>query len=84
MAGELQPIQAPPSSLHAKAEGDSLEVNAKLAEVDEVVPEGPDVIVVCGAVVSTVQPRSAGVGSAKPEMSRARTSNVWLPFESDV
>jgi hypothetical protein len=40
------------------------------------------VIVVSGAVVSTVQARVAGVASTLFEASLARTSNVCEPFVS--
>ena len=36
-------------------------------------------IVVCGAIVSTVQANVAGVGSTLPAASVARTWKVWLP-----
>ena len=38
---------------------------------------GPPVIVVSGAVASTVKERVAGVGSVAPAASTARTSNVF-------
>jgi len=40
---------------------------------------GPDVMVVSGGVVSTVQVWLAGVGSVLPAGSVARTWKVWLP-----
>jgi hypothetical protein len=36
--------------------------------------------VTTGAMVSTIQVKDAGVGSAVPERSTARTRNVWLSF----
>ena len=53
-----------------------------VAEVFAVRPEGPLPIVVSGAVVSTVSERLAGVGSATPAASMARTSNVRAPSAS--
>jgi hypothetical protein len=50
--GEAQLPQDPESSEHWKLEPLSLEVNAKPALVEVVVPEGPELIVVTGAVVS--------------------------------
>jgi len=50
--GVTQAAQPPLSSLHSKLEPDSLEVNAKLAEVEVVVAAGPLVIEVWGGVVS--------------------------------
>jgi hypothetical protein len=38
--------------LHSKLEPDSVEANEKLAEVEAVVPEGPELIEVSGGVVS--------------------------------
>ena len=46
-------------------------------------PEGPASICVCGAVVSTVKLREAGVGSVLPAESVARTSKVWEPSVSE-
>ena len=51
-------------------------VKAKVAVVDGVLPDGPEVIVVSGAVVSTVQVQLAGLASTFPATSRARTSKV--------
>jgi hypothetical protein len=45
---------------------------------------GADVIVVSGAVRSTVQAWFAGVGSVFPIVSVARTWNVWLPAVKPV
>ena len=45
--------------------------------------DGFDVIVVSGDVVSIVQVNDAGVASTFPEVSIARTSNVWLPCVND-
>ena len=73
--------QAPASSRHWKVEPDSDELNVKLAEELVDVPEGPELIVVFGGVVSgggalTVQVRVAGVRSELPAASVARTLNV--------
>ena len=77
-AGEVQAPQAPPSSLHSNVPASSApSVNA--AEVLVVVPVGPPVSVVCGAVASTVQVRDAGVASTLPTPSLARTSSVCEP-----
>ena len=48
-----------------------------------VVPVGPPVIVVSGAVVSTVNDRDAGVASTLPAASVARTRNVYTPSASE-
>jgi hypothetical protein len=51
--GEAQEPQLPLSRRQAKVEPDSLELKPRDAEVAVVAPRGPEVIVVCGAVVST-------------------------------
>ena len=51
-------------------------MNVNDAAVAVVVPVGPPVIVVSGAVVSTVNVRVAGVASTLPGVSVARTENV--------
>ena len=78
--------QAPASSRHWNVEPDSDELNAKLAEALVDVPEGPELIVVSGGVVSgggafTVQVRLAGVRSALPAASVARTLKVCEAFD---
>jgi hypothetical protein len=50
-----------------------------VADVEFVGSEGPESIVVSGAVVSTVQVRVAGEESVLPALSVARTENVWEP-----
>jgi len=50
--GEAQAANGPLSRLHWKVAG-SEAVNSKVAEVEPVVPEGPEVIVVSGGVVSS-------------------------------
>jgi hypothetical protein len=68
-----------PSSEQANVEPSSVAVNMSLADVPLVGEAGPSVMVVSGAVVSTVQEWVAGVGSAFPAGSVARTSKVWDP-----
>jgi hypothetical protein len=78
--GEAQSPQGRESSEHSKLELASLELKRKLALVEVVVAAGPESIRVLGAVVSpdscTVHPRVAGVGSALPAVSTARTETV--------
>jgi hypothetical protein len=76
--GETHAAQPPPSSRHWNPDGSDAS-KVKVASVSDVVPDGPDVIVVCGPVVSTVQLRIAGVGSTLRATSLARTSNVCNP-----
>jgi hypothetical protein len=80
----VQPAQDPESSEHWKVEPLSLELKSRLALVEAVVPAGPELIVVSGAVVSagggveacTVQLRVAGEASALPAASVAFTAKV--------
>jgi hypothetical protein len=86
--GDVQDPQAPASRRHWKVDPASVELNAKLAEPVVDVPDGPDVIVVSGAVVSgggfTVHVRVAGVGSGLPAASVARTAKIQTPSSSPV
>ena len=68
------PVPDGRSSLHSNVAPASL-VNEK----DAFVPVVAAVIVVSGAVVSTVNVRVAGVASTFPAASRARTENVYDP-----
>ena len=45
-------------------------------------PVGPPSIAVCGATVSTVNDRVAGVASTLPAASAARTEKVYVPSAS--
>jgi hypothetical protein len=64
--GEVQELKVAPSRLHSNLEFGSVEENEKLAALSLTVPERPEVIVVSGAVVSTVHVTLAGVGSTLP------------------
>ena len=76
----MQEDQLPESIRHSKVAPAS-EENEKLAEVEVVEAAGWAVIVVSGAVVSTVQVLEAGVASTLPAVSMARTEKVWEPSE---
>jgi hypothetical protein len=65
-----------PSSLHSNVAPVSVEENVYEGEATFVVPAGPVLIVVSGAVVSTVNARVAGLASTLPTPSVARTENV--------
>ena len=80
---ELQDAHAPPSIRHSKLEPGWSDENANVGVASAVGSEGPLSIVVCGAAVSTVNARDAGVGSTFPAGSVARTSKVWAPSVSD-
>src|SRR3954447_7103696 len=77
----VQAVNAAPSMLQANPLTGSLAVKPNVAVVAFTVPAGPEVIVTTGAVVSTVQPAVAGVGSVWP-LKRARMLTVWLPSGS--
>jgi hypothetical protein len=75
------PAPAGVSSLHSNvAPGSEENVNDWL--VADVVPVGPPVIAVSGAVASTVNEREAGDASGVPNPSVARTENVYEPSAS--
>src|SRR5918996_2667883 len=78
----MQAAKAAPSREHSKVEPDSLELKWKEALVLVVVAGGAIVIVVCGAAVSTVIARLAGLVSVLPAASVARTSNVCAPSDN--
>ncbi len=77
------PVVAPgPSSLHSNVEPASDDVNVNDGDARSSCPLGPPVIVVSGAVVSTVNDRVAGAASTLPAVSFARTENVYAPSAS--
>ncbi len=77
--GLVQLAHAPVSTRHSKTEFASVAVKANVGVLSLVVPVGPEVIVVSGAVVSgggavpTVNERVAGDASVLPATSVART-----------
>ena len=78
------PTKPQPSTRHSNVAPAS-EVNENVGVLSPVVPLGPSVIVVSGAVVSdvsTVKDRLAGVGSVEPTPSVARTSKTCAPSDS--
>jgi hypothetical protein len=54
--GELREAKLPPSSLHSKVEPASVEEKPNEAEVLPTVPDGPESMVLSGAVVSAPPP----------------------------
>ena len=62
----------------------SVELKLKLADALGTVPDGPAVMVVSGAIVSTVQVRLAGVTSVFPIASVEVTWKVCVPFAKPV
>jgi hypothetical protein len=76
--------------LHSKVDPASVEENVNEADVLLTVPEGPELMVVFGGVVSgsgavlTVQVRVAGVASTLPAPSVALTEKVCEPSERPV
>ena len=75
--GEVHAAHAASSSLHSKLAPAS-ELKEKSAEVEVVSAAGWEVMVVFGAVVSTLQLRVAAV-PVLPAASVARTWKVWDP-----
>jgi hypothetical protein len=70
------------SSEHSKVAVVSVELNVNVATALAVEDAGPELIVVFGALVSTVIDRLAGAPSTWPSPSTARTRNVCAPDES--
>jgi hypothetical protein len=77
----VQSAKAAPSSLHSNVDPASVDVKLKPAAVWFVGFAGPAVMVVFGGVRSIVQLYVAGVGSAFPTASSARTRKVRAPSE---
>lgn len=75
----MQAVAPAPSSEQENVEPASDDVKAIDAPVAATVPAGALLIVVCGAVVSTVQLAVAADGSALPAASVAMTETVWAP-----
>ena len=75
--GEVQVLKAAPSRLQAKVEL-SVDVKLKVALDELTVPVGPDVIVVSGAVLSTVTVLAADV-VALFDGSKARAEMLAEP-----
>ncbi len=75
------PAPAGVSNLHSNVAFGS-ELNVNDGAVALMVPVGPAVIVVSGAVVSTVNVLDAGADSTLVARSVARTRNVYVPSAS--
>ena len=80
--GLVHAAKAAVSSLHSKVEPASVAVNVNVAVFGLLLPLGPPVIVVSGAVVSMVHVALAGNASVLPTASFARTENVCDPVAS--
>ena len=78
----MQVVKGAPSRLQWKLLPSSLELKVKLALVEFVAVGGPELIVVWGAVRSTVQLSLAGLASVFAGRSVARTWNVCAPAAS--
>jgi hypothetical protein len=70
--GEEQAANAPVSSLHSKLEPASLEENSKLAELEVLVAEGPELIAVSGGVVSGGVPPPKAASIVSPQLRVCR------------
>ena len=84
LSGVEHEAHAPPSTRHSNVEPASSAENTNVGVGSFVGPDGPLLIVVCGAAVSTVKLREAGVASTLPAGSVARASKLWAPSVSDV
>lgn len=76
--GDVQDAHGPVSNRHSYVTGLSSDVNANDADVEFEAKGGFDVMVVLGAVASTLHVYGAGVGSVLVAASVARTWNVWV------
>jgi hypothetical protein len=74
--GLAQALHAPPSRRHSEVAPPSFTVNVTEPLSDRDSSGGDDVIVVCGATVSTLNERVAGDASVLPAASVARTLTV--------
>lgn len=79
--GLVQDANAATSRRHSNVEPPSEEKSWNEADVERIVPEGPNGMVVSGAVVSTVNDRPTEE-PAEPEALTAITSSVWGPSAS--
>ena len=78
----MHTLQAAPSSAHSNVAPPSSATNVKPADVLVVEPDGPEVMVVSGATLSTVTVRWDEV-VLLPARSVARAASLWvLPFAS--
>ena len=74
--GDVHSLNPPPSTLQANVAPGSGDENENVGVLSSVGPDGPAVIVVSGAAVSTVKLLPAGELSRLPAASVARTSNL--------
>ena len=79
--GPEQGAKAWESKRQAKVESDSLEEKPKVGVVSVVDSDGPELIVVWGAMVSTVKERET-IALSFPGASIALTEKLWLPSGS--
>ena len=88
-SGELQGANGAPSSEHSSVASGSAAANVNVASVRTVVRSGPESMRVSGGVTSgggplTVHAAVAGVGSALPVRSSARTAKLCTPGATPV
>jgi hypothetical protein len=81
VCGEVQTANAAPSTRHSNVPG-SLAENVYAGLTSLIAPSGPDSITVSGAPASTTNTCEAGVWSALPAPSTARTKKVCSPSSS--
>jgi hypothetical protein len=76
VSGDVQAAKASVSTLHSNVEPGSSDENSKVGVASLTVPVGPESMLVCGLIVSTVKVADGGLGSRLPASSTARTWNV--------
>ncbi len=78
-AGLEHHLQDPPSRRHSQLTPGSGAAKPNAASRSRTSPEGPLATTGAGGTRSTVQRNSAGLGSALPAASSARTRSTWSP-----
>ncbi len=79
MTGDVHGVAGAASKAQVK-EAASSAAKENPADVPVIVPDGPPVMVVSGARVSTLKVRSAGEESEFPAASVAQARNRWAPW----
>jgi hypothetical protein len=80
----VHPVKASPSRLHSNVAAGSSAVNVNDADVLAVAPSGPVVIVVFGALVSTLTVTEFDAGEVLAAASIATAVYVWAPSATPV
>ena len=81
---EQGPKAGVPSSIEHSSEAPASALKPKVGVGSLVRPSGPESIARVGGVMLTVHPKLAGLPSALPAASTARTSKLWEPSLSSA